>query len=187
MKKLLACLLTLVLCMAFAACSDKTPEQEESQIPSIIETAKFGTTDKVTAQQSFQNFNAQVEGNSSLNPAREDYYTINDKKYWYGLENGLYCYIVPQEFTGDQTKDITKQFGLSIIKGEEFKADPKAYLKLIIKANAPETTDADIEAMITEADTLRNTDKAAINGKGIYLRVLENDDEINYLVVRVYQ
>src|SRR5699024_7673442 len=113
---------------------DKNIEEKEQELQNTIEN--YGTVSQETVDVLVAKYNTQVmDNNSSLNPASTDYLTIDDNKYWYGLFEGIYLVVVPQDFNNDPTKEIVDYMFLFVDKGGQYEANSEEYVKYLIKAN----------------------------------------------------
>ena len=187
MKKALTCLLALALCAGVVGCGDRADTHTDSKPEVQKETVNEGSVEKETVETTVAKFNTQVKDNSSLNPAMDEYMTINNNQYWYGLITGVYCVVIPQEYTGDKTKDITEQTFLYVEKGAEYESDAMNYFKFLIKANHSGLSDAEVEQLIGDAKELAPNQKMANNGKGIHVGISETDEHVEYQVIRMYE
>lgn len=133
-------------------------------------------------------FNAQVmDNNSALNPASSDYLTIDDNKYWYGLYEGIYLVVVPQEFSNNPTNEIVDYMFLFVDKGGLYEDNAEEYVKYLIKANNENITNEEINTLLEESKQLATSSKTSNNGKGISIGYIDNADNIQYQVIRLYK
>lgn len=185
MKKLLAFLLTAVLCTSFAGCGEKPQSEENLDNPSQVD---YGTVEKETVEVSVAKFNTQVTDNSeTMNPAMEEYLTEYNGQYWYGLITGISLVAVPEEFTGNRKSDITKMMILRVDKGGEYEKDAPTYFKLLVKAGNDTLTDTEVDELINEANGLTGEKQSANNGSGINVSVVQFEDGYAYQVERIYK
>ena len=61
------------------------------------------------------------------------------------------------------------------------------YVKSLIKANNENLTDSDIDYLINDAKNVSNDKKTSNNGKGISVGYIDNGEEIEYQVIRLYK
>ena len=163
----------------------KDLERQKRELQEFIE--KYGVLEKESIETTILKFNTQIKDNSNLNLAMDNYLTVDNKQYWYGLIEGIYCFVIPEKFTGDYKKDITKEINIYYDKESNYKEDALEYVKFLIKANNKEITDSDVEELITKSQELIKENKSAINGKGISLGIFESEEHIEYQITRFYQ
>lgn len=134
-------------------------------------------------------FNTEIKehGSEGLNPATDNYLTIENEEYWYGLITGTYLFIKPIEFTGNQDNDVANFMVIYYYKDGYDENIALEYLKHLIKANNNTLTEDEIKNLIEEAKTLSVDDKTANNGKGISVGIVEKEDHYEYQVIRWYK
>ena len=76
---------------------------------------------------------------------------------------------------------------LYVEKGNENEAMVPDYLKALIQANNDTITDDEVEKLLTEAKKKSSTGETSNNGKGISIGYIENDDNYQYQVIRLYE
>ena len=95
MKKIM---LTILICgiMVFSlvGCSKSSLEEAKKDLQESQE--KYGFVEKETVDVLVAKFNTEVVDNSSLNIASTDYLTESNNEYWYGLIDGIYLVVVPE-------------------------------------------------------------------------------------------
>lgn len=184
-KRILTILLCGVIVLGFATgCnSKKRPEKDLEETIS-----KYGSVEKETVDVLVAKFNTEVmNNNEKLNPASDDYLTIDNNKYWYGLIEGIYLVVVPKEFSNDKAKDIVDYMFLYIDKGKINKPNVIKYAKYLIKANNNNITTEEVDTLLEEAKQKSQEKKTANNGKGISVGYVENDNNYQYQVIRLYK
>lgn len=165
---------------------DKDIEEQEQELQNTIE--KYGTVDQETVEVLVAKFNTQVmDNNSSLNPASTDYLTIDDNKYWYGLYEGIYLVVVPEEFNNNPTNEIVDYMFLFVDKGGQYESNAEEYVKYLIKANNGSITDEEINTLLEEAKQSATSGETSNNGKGISIGYIDNADNVQYQVIRLYK
>ena len=184
-KTILTILLCGVLVLTMTGCGKSNVEESKKDLEESQE--KYGFTTKETVDVLVAKFNTEVVDNSSLNPASTDYLTESDNKYWYGLIEGVYLVVVPQEYTGDKTADIVDYMLIYVDKTSKYEKNAVTYAKHLIKANYNEITETEIVSLLEEAKTKASTGKTAYNGKGISVGYLDNSDSYQYQVLRFYK
>lgn len=182
MKKLLLSLFMGVVILGVTGCGNEVKE-EQPQTP-VYET---GYVDKETAEVLVAKFNTQVVDNSSLNPASEEYMTTHEDAYWYGLITGIYLIVYPVEYTGNLSSDIVYYMVLYVEKNSEYESNVNEYMEYLIKANNPEITTEEVNELMTEARNSVSVGTTVNNGKGIDVGYVDNDDNYQYQVIRLYE
>ena len=158
MKKILLVLLAGVLCFS-VGCGNDSVEEEQPQ------DQEYGHVEKETAEVLVAKFNTQVVDNSSLNPASDDYLTTHEDAYWYGLITGISLIVYPVEYTGDMSSEIVD------------------YMVLYVEKNS----ENEITSLLTEAKNAADSGKTVNNGKGIDIGYVDNEDNYQYQVIRLYE
>ena len=184
------CIIIILVCVvgyfAVRYFLDKDLEKQEQELQNTIET--YGTVDKETVDVLVAKFNTQVMDNgSSLNPASNDYLTVDDNKYWYGLNEGIYLVVVPQDFNNNPINEIVDYMFLFVDKGSQYEANSEEYVKYLIKANNESITDEEINTLLEEAKQSGASGETSNNGKGISIGYIDNVDNIQYQVIRLYE
>ena len=147
-----------------------------------------GIVDQETVDVLVAKFNTQVmDSGSSLNPASTDYLTIDDNKYWYGLIEGIYLVVVPQDFNNNPANEVVDYMFLFVDKGGQYETDAEEYVKHLIKANNESITDEEINTLLEEAKQSAPAGETSNNGKGISIGYIDNTDNIQYQVIRLYE
>ena len=177
----------VAVCIAIVQFSKKNLEEAKNGLEETQE--KYGWVEKETVDVLVAKFNTQVMDNdsSSLNPASTDYLTESNNQYWYGLIEGVYLVVVPEEYTGDKTTEIVNYMLLYVDKTSKYEADAISYTKHLIKANNSQITDSEIDTLLEDAKTKANSGKTANNGKGISIGYTEKDEAYQYQVLRLYK
>lgn len=163
---------------------EKNLERQEQELQDFID--KYGILEKENIEVTIAKFNTQIKDNSTLNLAMDNYLTIDNEQYWYGLIEGVYCFVIPEKFTGDLKKDITKKINIYYSKESNYKENEMKYIRFLIKANNDKITEDEIDELISEAQELSSDKKTANNGKGINIGIFENEDHIEYQITRIY-
>lgn len=161
---------------------NKDVEKQEQKLQNIIDN--YGTVEKEPISTTIAKFNTEIMNNNVNKPAREDYLTIDNNQYWYGLYDDIYCYVIPEKFTGNKDVDITKLIAIYYPKKTKNEALALEYVKHLIKANNNNLTNAEIKELITEAKKLSKDKKTANNRKGIFVGILETETHFEYQVTR---
>ena len=184
-KTILAILMCGVMVLGVTGCGKSDIEETKKDLQESQE--KNGFVEKETVDVLVAKFNTEVVDNSSLNPASPDYLTESNNQYWYGLIEGVYLVVVPEEYTGDKTTEIVNYMLLYVDKTSKYEADAISYTKHLIKANNSQITDSEIDTLLEDAKTKANSGKTANNGKGISIGYTEKDEAYQYQVLRLYK
>lgn len=184
MKKVICyVLLCGVLVLSLTGCGKNKVEEAQKDFQKSVE--KHGSVEKENVETLVAKFNTEVKNNSTLNPASTDYLTEDNGEYWYGLIDGIFLVVVPENYTGDKTETINYTL-LYVKKSSKYESDASSYIKYLIKANNNEITDAEIDTLINDAKEKVNSGNTANNGKGIKIGYTESDDVYQYQVLRLY-
>lgn len=146
---------------------------------------KYGTVEKETVGTIIAKFNTEIMDNNMEYPASEDYSTVSNNEYWYGLYDDIYLLIVPEKYTGDKNKDITKVSAIYYEKNSQNIELALKYVKKLLKANNSNLTTAEIDNLPLRAKELSVKKENAQSKKGIALAYQENNDKVNYQVIRI--
>ncbi len=184
-KTLLSILLFGVIILGLATGCDSKKDAEKDLQETID---KYGFVEKETVETLVAKFNTEVmdTNNGKLNTASDEYLTVDNNQYWYGLIEGIYLIVIPTEFSNDKTKDIVDSMTIYVEKGSEYEKDATTYAKHLLKANSDKFTADEISSLMDDAKQKVNKEKAN-NGKGISLGYNDNTDNYQYLVKRLYK
>ena len=94
-KTFLTILLCGVMVLSLTGCGKSSVEDAKKDLQESQE--RHGYVEKETVDVLVAKFNTEVVDNSSLNPASTDYLTEDNNQYWYGLIEGIYLVVVPEE------------------------------------------------------------------------------------------
>lgn len=184
-RKLFVILLCSVMIFELTGCGKSNVDDAKKDLKDSQE--KYGSVEKETAGGLVAKFNAEVVGNSTLNPASTDYLTEYNNQYWYGLLDGVSLVVVPEKYTGDKTSEIVNYMLLYVNKNGKYLDDAKMYLKYLIKANNNQIIDSEVDELLEEAKLKPNSGETANNGKGISIGFTENNEIYQYQVLRLYK
>ena len=165
---------------------NKDLKEQQQQLDDMI--AEYGTIEKENVNTAVAKFNTEIMDGGLENPAKEDANsTSEDQLYWYMIEDGIYCYVKPEEYTGDVENDIVHTISVyyEIASGKQEKA--LEYFKLLIKSNKNDFTDEQITELINKAEELKEEKQKAVNGSGVMVGIAETEDHIEYQVTRNYE
>lgn len=184
------CLVIIVLSiggyLGVKYCLDKDLEKAEQELQNTIE--KYGVLERESVKISVAKFNTEIMDNTGweLLPVSDDSMIIHENNYWYPLYEDISLVVVPEEFTNDNNKDVTKVMFLYFPKDTRYMNEAMEYMKYLIKANNGKITDEDATKLIEEAEELKKEEKSANNGTGIWVGVNESDTHLEYQVTRNY-
>ncbi len=185
MKKILLCLFMGVMVLGLTGCGTDSVEEAKQDLQEVQQ--EYGVVEEETAEVLVAKFNTEVVDNSSLNPASNDYLTTYEDSYWYGLITGIYLIVYPEEFTGDLSNDIVDYMVLYVLKNSENESSVNEYLEYLIKANNSDITTEEVNDLIIEAKDFAESGKTVNNGKGIDIGYIDNNDNYQYQVIRLYE
>ena len=180
-------ILTILLCggilFGLTGCGSDEPKEDQPQ----DQVQDYGTVDKETADVLVAKFNTEVVDNSTLNPASNDYMTTDENSYWYGLITGVYLIVYPTQFTGNLQNDIVDYMVLYVEKNSEYESNVNEYMEYLIKANNSDITTEEVNELMTEAKNSASAGTTVNNGKGIDIGYIDNEDNYQYQVIRLYE
>ena len=165
---------------------DKDIEKQQQQLDDMI--AEYGTIEKENVNTAVAKFNTEIMDGGLENQAKEDANsTSEDQLYWYMIEDGIYCYVKPEEYTGNPENDIVHTISVyyEIASGKQEKA--LEYFKLLIKSNKNDFTDEQITELINKYKELKEEKQKAVNERGVMVGIAETEDHIEYQVTRNYE
>ena len=165
---------------------NKDIEKQQQQLDDML--AEYGTIEKENVNTAVAKFNTEIMNAGLENPAKEDANsTSEDQLYWYMIGDGIYCYVKPEEYTGDVENDMVHTISVyyEIASGKQEKA--LEYFKLLIKSNKNDFTDEQITELINKAEELKEEKQKAVNGSGVMVGIAETEDHIEYQVTRNYE
>ena len=188
-KAILAIALCGVLALGMAGCgqADSGKSSSGEANDSLQSQNEYGSVERENVETLFAKFNTEVMDNNSpndslLNPAMDEYLTEVNNRYWYGLIDGVFLVVVPEEYTGDKTADIVDYMIIHADKSGKYESDAVSYAKHLIKANRNDVTESEIATLLEEAKDKAPTGKMAFNGNGISVGYLDEDDIYQYQV-----
>lgn len=184
-KRLVSILMCGLILLGLCGCGKNEVNGVEKENNQLKE--EYGSVEEEKVDILVAKFNTQVVDNSKLNPASEDYLTLSNGEYWYGLIDGIYLVVVPEKYTGDKTSEVVNYTLLYVKKDSKYINDASSYIKYLIKANNSEITDNEIETLLEDVKTKTNSGETTNNGKGISIGYTESDDTYQYQVLRLYK
>ena len=185
MKKLLLCLFIGVMVLGLTGCGSDPVEEVKQDLQDVQQ--EYGVVEEETAEVLVAKFNTEVMDNSSLNPASNEYLTTYEDSYWYGLITGIYLIVYPEEFTGDLSSDIVDYMVLYVDKDSENAAIVNEYMNYLVMANNPDITITEVEDLMIGARNTALAGTTVNNGKGIDVGYIDNEDNYQYQVIRLYK
>lgn len=160
-----------------------TSENGETQIP---ENGGLGSVERETVSDLVAKFNTEIMDSGMEYPASEEYLTIDNDQYWYGMYDDIYCVITPEEFTGDQAVDTVDMMIIYIPNDSANEEMALQYVENLIKANNSEITDEEVTNLLEKAETQKANGLTSNNGKGISVGIFEGEEHTEYQVIRAY-
>lgn len=174
-----------VMALGLSGCDNEPVKKPEQNMQQTHE--EYGTVEKETVEVLVAKFNTEVMDNGSLNPASNDYSAVDSQRYWYALASGVDLVVIPQEFKDDPSAEIVDYMVIFVEKGSENEADASEYVKFLIKANNSDITDAEIDTLMQQAREKAPEGNTADSGKGISVGYIDNEDNYQYQVIRLYE
>ncbi len=163
---------------------DKDLEKTKNELQETIE--KYGYVEKENVLTIISKFNTEIMDSGLDYPASDDYLTIENNEYWYGLYDDIHCFVIPEKFTGDKEKDIVAMIGIYYPKNSQNKDLALKYVKNLVKVNNDKLSDNEISSLVNKAEKSKNSENVQ-SGKGIALALKETDEYYNYQVIRIYK
>lgn len=165
---------------------NKDLEEQKQQLNDMI--AEYGLIEKENVNTAIAKLNTEILDGGLENPAKEDESsTSEDNLYWYVIEDGIYCYVKPEEYTGNIENDIVHTISIYYELASEKQEKAIEYFKLLIKSNKKDLTEEQITDLINQAEQLKEEKQKAVNGSGILVGIAETEDHIEYQVTRNYE
>lgn len=185
-RTMLTILLCGVLISGVAGCGKNDLKDSEKGFQKAEE--KYGFVAEENVKTLVSKFNTEVvNNNKDLNPAMDDYLLEDNKKYWYGLIEGISLVVIPKNYTGNITSDIVDSMYIYVNKNTKYASSVIPYVKNLIKANNENITASAADSLIKEAKEKAESKTTANNGLGISVGYLENDTMFQYQVIRLYK
>lgn len=174
-----------VMVLGLTGCGSDPVEEAKQDLQETQQ--KYGLVEEETVEVLVAKFNTEVMDNSSLNPASNDYLTTDEDAYWYGLITGIYLVVYPEEFTGNLSNDIVDYMVLYVEKNSEYESSVNEYLEHLIQANNKDITSTEVSELVSNAIDSTDEGTTANNGKGISIGYIDNEDNYQYQVIRLYE
>lgn len=162
----------------------KDLEKAKNELQQTIE--KYGYVEKENVLTVISKFNTEIMDNGLEYPASDDYLTIENNEYWYGLFDDIHCFVIPEKFSNNKEADIVSMTGIYYPKNSQNKDLALKYIKNLIKANNNQLSDTEISNLVNKAEKSKNSENVQ-SGKGIALALKETDEYYNYQVIRIYK
>lgn len=162
----------------------KDLEKAKDDLQQTIE--KYGYVEKENVLTVISKFNTEIMDNGLEYPASDDYLTIENNEYWYGLYDDIHCFVIPEKFSNNKEEDIVSMTGIYYPKNSQNKDLALKYIKNLIKANNNQLSDTEISNLVNKAEKSKNNENIQ-SGKGIALALKETDEYYNYQVIRIYK
>lgn len=162
----------------------KDLENAKNELQQTIE--KYGYVEKENVLTVISKFNTEIMDSGLEYPASDDYLTIENNEYWYGLFDDIHCFVIPEKFSNNKEADIVSMTGIYYPKNSQNKDLALKYIKNLIKANNNQLSDTEISNLVNKAEKSKNSENVQ-SGKGIALALKETDEYYNYQVIRIYK
>ena len=153
----------------------------------MVPNGGLGAVQKETVDTLIAKFNTEIMNSGMEYPASDEYLTLEENQYWYGMYDDIYCVVTPEEFTGDKAVDIVSMMVIYIPNDSENKEMAIQYVENLIKANNSEITDEDVTYLIEEAENQKINSLSSNNGKGISVGIFEGEEHTEYQIIRAYE
>ena len=111
-------------------------------------------------------FNDNLKNSKIESLASEENLLKEDDSYWYGLHEDIVLHLIPLKYTGEVDKDIVLESGIFYDKDSKNSELASKYIVNLIKANALELTDEEIDEIIKQAKEIGKDNVNSKNGKG---------------------
>jgi len=177
--------LVVAICFAIAHFSEQDLKDAEKDLQQTID--KYGYVEEEKVDVLVVKFNTEIMDNGLEYPASEEYLTVENETYWYGLYDDISLYIKTTNFSNNKETDVTDMMAIYYDKNSKNAEMAQKYVKYLIKANNDNLTDTDIDYLIEEAQNLSSKNEMANNGKGISVGLAEAQDHYEYQVKRIYK
>lgn len=184
-KTILTILLCGIMVFSITGCGKDEIKEAEKNLQETQE--KYGWVENETVSTIVAKFNTEIMENGLNTPAYDDYMTIEDDVYWFGLTEDISYYLQPVKFTGKKENDIVEMSAVYFKKDNYNEDVALKYVEGLIKANNYNLSDEEIKYLIKEAQELSSTKKTSNNGKGISVGFLDYDKHYIYQVIRLYK
>lgn len=150
---------------------------------------KYGYVEKEPIATTVAKFNTQVMENTNwkLLPVSDSNMVKHENNYWFAIMEDISLVVMPEKYSGEKAKDITKRCMIHIPKDSKFKEQALEYFKYLIFANNEKISEEEAKKLIEEAEELKKDKKNANNGKGIFVGIYESDKYLQYQVVRSFK
>lgn len=181
---LIAVALAIISYFGISYYLDKDLEKAKNELQETIE--KYGYVEKENVLTVISKFNTEIMDSGLEYPASDDYLTIENNEYWYGLFDDIHCFVIPEKFSNNKEADIVSMTGIYYPKNSQNKDLALKYIKNLIKANNNQLSDTEISNLVNKAEKSKNSENVQ-SGKGIALALKETDEYYNYQVIRIYK
>ncbi len=166
---------------------DKDIENSKKELEQVKK--KYGSVEKESVATTVAKFNTQVmeKTNWKLLPVSDSNMVKHEKNYWFPIMEDISLVVMPDKYTGDKAKDISKRCMIHFPKDSKYKEQAMEYFKYLIFANNEKITEDEAKSLIDEAEQLKKDKKNANNGKGVFVGIYESDKYLQYQVVRSFE
>lgn len=178
-------IIVIAICIAIIQFSKHDLETVQKEYEQTVE--KYGVVEKETVSTMIAKFNTEIMDGGINTPAYDEYLTIEDGSYWFGITENISYLLQPFEFTSDKDKDILAMSALYFHKENYNEEEAVKYVRCLIKSNNYDLTDEEIDDLIKEAKEKSFKKETSNNGKGISIGFLEYENSYIYQVIRLYK
>ncbi len=178
-------IVVIAICIAIVQFSKHDLETAQKEYEQTVK--KYGVVEKETVSTMIAKFNTEIMDGGINTPAYDDYLTIEDGSYWFGITENISYLLQPVEFTSDKDKDILAMSALYFHKENYNEEEAVKYVRCLIKSNNYDLTDKEIDDLIKEAKEKSSKKETSNNGKGISIGFLEYENSYIYQVIRLYK
>lgn len=184
-KAIFTILICGIMVLVLTGCGKEKLKEETKNLEKIYE--KYGWVEQENISTMIAKFNTEIMNNELNTPAYDDYLTIEDDSYWFGITDNISYLLKPVKFTGDKEKDILDMSALYFHKDNYNEDEAIKYVRCLIKSNNYDLTEEEIGDLIKEAQEKSSKKETSNNGKGISVGFIEYENNYIYQVIRLYK
>lgn len=180
MKRKISTILTLIIvCFNLTGCGLEQQKNSKSSI---------GYVKEETVTSSVSNFNTKITDSNLEYSLSDEYFSIENNAYYYGLFEDIVLCITPLEFTENKDSDIVSKLSIYYDKNSNNEDLALKYITDLILSNSNKIlTNEEINTFMSDSKNMSEKDKYASNGSGLKLYYIEDENRIQYTIVRNYK
>jgi len=149
---------------------DKDIENSKKELEQVKK--KYGSVEKESVATTVAKFNTQVmeKTNWKLLPVSDSNMVKHEKNYWFPIMEDISLVVMPDKYTGDKAKDISKRCMIHFPKDSKYKEQAMEYFKYLIFANNEKITEDEAKDIAVQRFTAlgeENVSSTAISVKKI--------------------